>query len=253
MIIDLPSLSQTSELRALWCEAFGDSEEFFDLFLNTAYSSKRCRVLMLDGSVVAALYWFDCEYEGERIAYLYAIATKKAYRGRGICQALMNDTHAHLTALGYAAAILVPSEPSLFGFYERIGYTPCSSIQEFSCSASGENITLTQIDKLEYASLRRKYLPAKSVIQEKENLDFLTAQAKLYKGDGVLLAAHVQGDKLIGLELLGDTSLSPRLVKAFGCSSGEFRSVGDSRRFAMYLPLDDKKLSPPAYLGFAFD
>ena len=54
MIIDLPSLSQTSELRALWCEAFGDSEEFFDLFLNTAYSSKRCRVLMLDGSVVAA-------------------------------------------------------------------------------------------------------------------------------------------------------------------------------------------------------
>ena len=253
MIIDSPTAKQIPELCALWCEAFGDTEEFFDVFLNTAYSSERCRCLSVDGSVAAALYWFDCEYEGKKIAYLYAIATKKDFRGQGLCRALMEDTHAHLDSLGYTAAILVPSEPSLFGFYNKIGYSACSSIGEFTCRATDKTTALTQIDKHEYAALRRSYLPEKSVIQEGANLDFLCAQATLYKGDGFLLAARVQSEKLIGLELLGDTSKASAIVRSLGCAEGDFRTVGSSRPFAMYLPLADEKSAPPSHLGFAFD
>lgn len=253
MIIDFPQKDHLPELCALWCEAFGDGEEFFNIFLDTAYSAARCRCLTLDGSLAAALYWFDCEHEGERIAYIYAVATKKEFRGRGLCRALMEDTHAHLRSLGYAAAILVPSEPSLFGFYEKIGYEICSSIGEFSCFADGKRITVTDVSRKEYAALRRSYLPSKSVIQEGENLDFLAAQATLYKGENFLLAARAQGQKLFALELLGDVSAAPAIVGSLGCTEGEFRTVGSSRPFAMYLPLTDKKTNPPSYLGFAFD
>ena len=205
------------------------------------------------GSVAAALYWFDCEYEAKKIAYLYAIATKKDFRGQGLCRALMDETHEHLRERGYAAAILVPSEPSLFEFYNKIGYRACSSIGELSCGAADKSTALTQIDKHEYAALRRSYLPESSVIQEGENLDFLCAQAKLYKGDGFLLAARVQSDKLIGLELLGDTSKASEIVRSLGCAEGDVRTVGSSRPFAMYLPLTDETSTPPSYFGFAFD
>ena len=253
MIIDSPKQDQIPELCTLWREAFGDGEDFFNIFLDTAYSAERCRCLTIDGSVAAALYWLDCEYESKKIAYLYAIATKKGFRGRGLCRALMDDTHEHLRIRGYSAAILVPSEPSLFGFYEKTGYKTCSSIGEFSCRAADKSIVLTQIDKHEYATLRPAYLPPKSVIQEGENLDFLAAQAKLYKGESFLLAASEQDSELSALELLGDLSYAPEIVRALGCKTGNFRTVGSSRPFAMYLPLTDENEAPPSYLGFAFD
>jgi len=254
MIIDSPKNYQIPELCALWREAFGDSEEFFYRFHSTAFSENRCLCVNLDGKVAAALYWFDCQYDGKKIAYLYAIATLKAYRGKGLCAALMNSAHEKLSALGYSGAILVPSEESLFGFYERFGYKTCTSVKEFEISLSKTSTptSLVAVDKREYARLRRHFLPTGSVIQEGENLDFLEAQARLYRGDGFVLAARIEGDSLFALELLGDTDSAEKILSALGCKKGFFRTNGEGRRFSMFLPFN-KKITPPEYFGLAFD
>ncbi|MBO5305197.1 MAG: GNAT family N-acetyltransferase [Clostridia bacterium] len=253
MIIDQPRAQHIPALRALWQEAFGDSEEFLDLFEETAFSHDRARCVTVDGAIAAALYWFDCECRGERMAYLYAIATAKAHRGKGLCSALMEDTHRHLNALGYAGTILVPSGQQLFAFYQRLGYTAFGGIGEIACVASSEKTALRQIDVQEYASLRRKLLPEASVIQEKENLHFLQAQAKLLAGEDFLLAYRFEKDTFFGIELLGNTQKAPAILQTLGAASGKFRILKNEMPFAMYHALHDDTLTPPTYFGLAFD
>lgn len=253
MIIDAPLKSQIPELRSLWQEAFGDTEEFLDNFERTAFCTKRCRCGMIDGKMAVALYWFDCQYTEQKVAYVYAVATAKKYRGQGLCHQLMKNTHEYLKLLGYEAVILVPGSKELFQFYAGMGYQVFSYMQELYCEAGNGQIKLYEIDKITYARLRRQFLPEGGVIQENENLDFLETQAKVYKGTGFLLAACREQNSLLGVELLGDSSRASDIVQALGFAEGTFRTPGDGRPFAMYYPLGNGKLVAPGYFGLAFD
>ena len=256
MIIDAPRKSQIPALRGLWQEAFGDTEDFLDDFWRTAFDVNRCRCAVVDGNVAATLYWFDCLHVGRRIAYVYAVATARAYRRQGISHELMENTHRHLEGLGYEGVILVPGSKELFRFYEGMGYQICSSIREFSCTAavkSEEEALLRSIDRTEYAQLRRQLLPEGGVVQENENLDFLQTQAQFYAGSGLLLTARKEEDKLLGVELLGDETKAPEIVSILDCVQGTFRVPGEGRPFAMYRSLTGKMLPAPAYFGLAFD
>ena len=179
MIIDAPREGQLPALKALWKEAFGDTDAFLDLLERTAFSPKRCRCITEDGQTLAALYWFDCSYGKSRIAYIYAVATAMSHRGQGLCRALMDDTHRHLSSLGYELAMLVPGSRELFGFYERMGYSVCCHIGELSCPASHSGIGLKKISAAEYGRLRGELLPEGGVIQENENLDFFLYKLRI--------------------------------------------------------------------------
>lgn len=253
MNIDTPLNSRLPALRSLWHEAFGDTDEFLNTFFTTAFSANRCRCVTANDDVAAALYWFDCTHDDRRIAYIYAVATAKAYRGQGICHKLMDNTHQHLTGLGYEGAILVPGSKELFRLYEGMGYQTCSHIREFSCTAAAEDIQLRPIDTAEFAERRKKLLPKGGVLQENENLDFLQAQAKFYAGTDFLLAAREEEDSVCGVELLGDETAAPGIVRTLGYSKGKFRTPGEGSPFAMYYPLGNSKLPPPSYFGLAFD
>ncbi len=251
--IGAPYESDREALRSLWKEAFGDTEEFLDLFERTAYSPDRARRLTVDGECAAALYWFDCECEGQKIAYLYAIATESERRGQGLCRALMEDTHEHLRSLGYAASLLVPSEPSLFGFYEKLGYRNATAVSEFTCDAAEESIELKRIKEEEYATLRRQMLPRAGVVQENENLRYLAAQALFYRGEEFLLAARKEREYLVGIEILGNRTVAPKILKTLGTQKGSFRTVGEDRTISMIYPLSTQKVTNITYFGIPFD
>ena len=154
MTIDRPQPRQIPGLRELWKEAFGDSDTWLDTFFALGFSPDRCRCITEEGRPTAALYWFDVTLEDRKLAYLYAIATAQDRRGRGLCSGLMADTHRHLKELGYAGAVLVPAEPSLSGFYGRMGYETVSGIRVFSCSAGSLPEPLRKLSPEEYARLR---------------------------------------------------------------------------------------------------
>lgn len=253
MKIDIPCNSQILSLRCLWQEAFGDTEKFLDVFYQTAFSPNRCRCIAIDGKVAAALYWFDCLYRGKQVAYLYAVATAKAFRGQGLCHRLVEETHRHLESLGYEGVILVPGSAELFKLYESMGYQTCCHVQEFCCSSAVEAVLLQPISKMEYAQLRRRLLPEGSVIQENENLDFLQTQAMFFAGPGFLLTLRRETNIPDCIELLGDLAAAPGIVKALGCAEGKFRTPGLGRPFAMYHPLGASRLPSPTYFGLAFD
>lgn len=253
MTIDYPCLAHRQALRRLWQEAFGDDGAFLDHFYAAAYSPDRCRCVLEGGEPVAVLYWLDCELEGRKLAYLYAVTTAAPFRGRGICRRLMEDTHALLRQRGYAGAVLVPGEPELFAYYANLGYTVCSGVEEAVFQAADTPAPMRKVTPAEYGALRRTYLPAGGVVQEGENLAFLGTIASLYAGPDFLLASgRDESGTFTGLELLGRRAAAAGILKALGEDSGWFRFPGTEREFAMFLPLRED-CPAPSYFGLAFD
>lgn len=252
MKIDFPIPAQGKQLVALWQEAFGDSLEFIEGFFCTGYSPSRCRCVTVDGEVVAGLYWFDAEYEGQRFAYIYAVAVAKSHRGKGIGRALMEDTHAHLALRGYDGVLLYPEDDGLRQMYEKFGYRNCTAVSCFTCEASSQPVTLHRIDRDEYALLRRTYLPAGGVIQENENIAYQEMMAFFYAGEDFLLTARKKGQTLKALELLGNTAAAPGILAALKCTEGSFQTPGNEIPFAMFRPLS-VGAKAPEYFGLAFN
>ncbi len=240
------------QLRKLWEEAFGEHNGFWGLFLETAYDPRRCQYLEEEGTITAALTWLDCSCGGKKMAYIYAVATQPAHRGKGLCRALLARTHAHLREGGYAAALLVPEGQALREMYGKLGYRDCTRVTEFSCQAQGPEIPLKAIGTEEYGAVRRRLLPEKGVLQEGENLRFLAGQAQFYRGEDCLMAAWQEDGALTAMELLGNPALAPRILKTLECWKGHFRIPGEGKPFAMGISLDGGA-DLPEYFGFAFD
>lgn len=239
------------QLKQLWQTAFGDSEEFVNAFFSTAYSPERCRIFWEGDRVAGALYWLDCEYAGQKFAYIYAVATHPDFRGRGVCRRLMSETHDCLAQQGYHGALLMPAGEALHKMYAQMGYQECSSVSKFSCTA-GEPVPVRKIHREEFACLRRKYLPQGGVIQEGENLAYLETYASFYAGEDFLLAAAPNGGALYGMELLGNREAAPGILAALGYAKGSFRIPGKEKTFVMFHPLrEDAKV--PTYFGLVFD
>lgn len=253
MNIDFPNKDLTAAMRALWKEAFGDGDRFIDDFMAEAFCTDRCRCALIDGNLCAMLYWFDCSFMGERVAYLYAVATAKAYRGKGIASSLIKNTHELLKKLGYSIVLLVPGTKELFAFYEKLGYKVCGYVSEINCKSSESSVAVRKIESEEYKNLRKKMLPLGSVIQENENISFLKTQAEFYSGVDFLLTSRKEGDKLLGTELLGNAKRASEILCALGFAEGKFRTPGRDIPFAMGILLSEKVQALPTYFGLAFD
>lgn len=248
MNIDYPLQEQTDSLRQLWKEAFGDSDAFLDEFFTRGFAPDRCRCVTLDDEVVAALYWFDCRLDGRPLAYLYAVATAKSHRGKGLCRNLVENTNAHLKELGYSGVLLVPAE-GLDELYAKVGYVPCTRIREFSCSATTEQAPLRELDAVEFAQLRRQYLPVGGV--EQPDMEFFHVLARFYAGEDFLVAVSREEKAFFAPELLGNADAAPKILAALGANTGTFRTPGQDKPFAMYHSLTEATM--PGYFGLAFD
>ena len=241
-----------TKLREIWQQAFGDSDETLDAFFATGFSPDRYHYLTENDTVVSALYWFDCQLEGQKLAYLYAVATEASHRGKGLARRLMTETHEILRKQGYAGAILVPGSGELFAMYEKLGYQTAGTVTECFVRQGSTPVSLRRIDAAEFARLRRQYLPAGGVIQEGATLSYLQTYCRFYAGADFLLTASVDGDRLMAWELLGNMDAAPGILRTLDLPQGRFRTPGTGRDFAMYQPLTEN-CPKPAYFGLALD
>lgn len=241
----------TEQLKNLWHLAFGDEAAFIDLFFGTAYSPDRCLYLAEGGQVIAALYWLDCGYKGQKQAYVYAVATHPDHRGKGLCRQLMDKTHVLLKEQGYTAALLRPADDGLRRMYRKMGYRDCTTVSELDCTA-GTPVPVREIGIAEYTRLRRQFLPGNGVVQEGVSLSYLAAYGQLYAGEDFVLAGAAYQGSFNGMELLGNRDAAPGILAALGFENGSFRCPGAEIPFAMFLPLAEDA-AEPGYLGLVFD
>ena len=252
MKTDHPSLCHRDQMRKLWQDAFGDTDVFLDSFYSTAYTPDQCLGIFIGEELAAVLYWIDCHIQDQKLAYIYAVVTAPAHRGKGLCRKLMEDAHKLLKSRGYSGSILVPQKESLRQMYAGMGYQNAGGLTVFPCDAGTEPLPLRAVGPQEFAALRRTLLPENAVIQEGEGLRFLGQQLQFYAGDAFLLAAYVENDILHGIELLGSQDSAPAILKTLDLPHGIFRTPGHSQPFAMFHALTENA-AHPKYFGFAFD
>ncbi len=252
MTVDYPQPAQLSGLRILWKEAFGDTDVFLDAFFETGFSPRRCRCVTEDGKVAAALYWFDVACGAQHFAYLYAVATAKSFRGRGLFSALLEDTKRILRSEGFHGILLVPENESLGRMYEKFGFFPCTEVCTLTAAAGVEPAAFREIGPGEFARLRRGMLPPGGVLQEGADLDFLAAQCHFWSGENALAVGQIYDGRLVLQEFLGDETQMPGLLRALDVHVGIARMPGTGEKFAYLLPLRENCLRP-GYFALALD
>ena len=181
-----PQSHQLPQLKILWQQAFHES---MDSFLAAAFSTDRCLIAQENDQVVAMLHWFDLDYQGHRLAYLYAIATEASHQHKGIGKALVSVAHGHLKALGYDGAILVPATEDLFAFYRRCGFE--QTIFGFLREATdfvGEKVTWQQ-----YKHAREALLPPGSPVARDAVYQYLDTYCDFYLGEHTCLCRASSG------------------------------------------------------------
>ena len=117
----------------------------------------------------------------------------------------------------------------------------CGSNSQFALSTGDVDVAVVCPDAV-------KFLPEGGVVQEGENLRFLSSYAKFY--DGTDFLAAVSGEQIV--ELLGKREAAAGILGALGVEEGSVRMPGADVPYAMFLPLKEN-VPMPSYFGFAFD
>ena len=267
-------------LETLWTTAFGDDTDYIGAFRANFLQSGSCLVAEADGKAVSAMYILDGPIlfppDGTSLstAYTYALATDPAYRGRGIGSAVYRACVDKALQVVDAACVL-PSEDSLYSFYEKAnGSVPVSWVregvyprEELTSPAPGADV----ISAGEY------YLRRKSILRGLPyavvTMSFLAMESyhmKRFGGgylsvDGDIAAVEMDGDTCRVLELLapeGDwQDVLAAIAKVFPAERYLVRSPvffpgpEKERPFMMASLNPAAKAQPPAGLwwGFAFD
>ena len=97
----------------LWQEAFGDSTEDIEFFIDNVRDAK-CLMYFEEGSPASMLYLVKCKAEGSDSNYIYAACTLSEYKGRGCMSKLINYCFDNGIEV-----CLIPANDGLIEFYTK--------------------------------------------------------------------------------------------------------------------------------------
>lgn len=167
-------------VAALWGAVFGDDAAFLDAFYRLCAPYEKTMVLLEDGALRAILCAPEVTLRcpngrALRCGYMYALATDPIARGRGFGGDLMRYGAACLKSAGADCALLVPAEPSLFRFFDALGYSPAFShirreLPRDSISAPAGEDRLERLSPAAYNALRREHLAGRLYVDYSDGL-----------------------------------------------------------------------------------
>lgn len=213
------------ELTRLWKQAFGDTDEDIARFFRELFPAAT-GFAARDGEKIAAMCFalpqqLSCEESVLSGAYLYAVATDEAYRGQGLCRALLAFAEKELKKRGTDAVLLVPADEGLAAMYEGLGYTGPARVRKPSQAKQALGAA-DPVSPVEYAGLRETLLwDVPHVRYTKQLLEYEAGGAALYAlrlgaMPGCAAAARTEDGTIRVDELLPDARFLPALAQALG-------------------------------------
>lgn len=164
---------------ALWQEAFGDTKE--DIANCMQHFSPYLTLYVENNALLGMFMRLPVESDGKKGDYIYAVATAKHARGRGIATKLLETAKASVSNGERDFLVLVPAKPSLFEFYEKRGYTNGTHITKKTYAHVRDaktDITIKSISPAQMYAYRKAYFKNLAAWDEK----MLSAIGSVYGG-----------------------------------------------------------------------
>lgn len=122
------------DIFEIWKICFGDDDTYINFFLSHGFNPNSCLVWEEQGVPVAMMHLLRAEYsangEISPVQYIYAAATKPAYRGRGIMAQLLDAAVKEGASNGCLFTFLLPSNGGLYDYYGKLGFKPSFYIKK---------------------------------------------------------------------------------------------------------------------------
>ncbi len=265
-------------LTALWQEAFGDSLSYIDEFLDFYFSSKEASDSVFlwkeNGENITMLFALPAKIrvggQEKDARYLYAIATKKEYRGRKILRKMLPEVK---RALGEECILFLVPEAGVIPYYESLGLVLKEALPGFSVSekdmasplsAASEKISMKEItDAALYKKLREKQLEGKNSVLWSENeilwalRDIFIAKGKVYVikcnyGEHVLAGKWIT-DKGERCFQIIETTLPEEAIRDFGAELMEYLDCTKIKRNQLFYMIEKDKAEDNLYLSLALN
>ncbi|MBR7141952.1 MAG: GNAT family N-acetyltransferase [Clostridia bacterium] len=115
-------MKNIAALKALWAEAFEDEPAYIEAFFEEVFPHALC-LCNDEAEPASALYLIPGMLYGRPADYLFAAATRRDFRGKGLISELIRQATEHACRRG-AFLFTVPAEENLFSFYSRFGFRP---------------------------------------------------------------------------------------------------------------------------------
>lgn len=142
--IEVAEQSDISQLRTLWKYVFGDEDWYLDLFFDNIFRHEDTLVAKCENKVVSMMYMIPYRMrintETYDIMYLYALATDKSYRGKGIMSELIRRSEQIVEERGYLGSFLIPAKRELYEFYMQRGFS--QSVGRKGCNSQKHNTVI---------------------------------------------------------------------------------------------------------------
>ena len=207
-------ISDRQKIFELWSECFADEPEFINRFLDTFFCSEQCYTAKAGNDLAGMLFMLPYRLKngGETLsaAYLYAAATAKEQRGKGIFSALHAYAETDLRANGTDCIITVPETESLYSFYAKFGYKARlrrTVRRSAAQSAKGYGSYLRGLDKNDH-----------TVVMDKKSFE-LTLDGRIFTGEGFLQNGRLYG---ADLSVKARTELSGMMLDLSGRCRGDY-------------------------------
>lgn len=152
-------MSLIEECKAIYEEAFSDSEEFKNLLFENC--ADNLKYLKKENRIVSMFFALPCEFQNEKAIYIFAAATKKSEQAKGYMSELLNE----YLKEEIAPCFLRPATDSLCDFYEKFGF------KKIVASAKDESFKSLN-PKGSFLKIAEKEAEADFVLMTNKEIDF---------------------------------------------------------------------------------
>ncbi len=115
-------MNTAEAIKKLWKEAFRDSDEFIEQFMECYHTPDRALLIEKEEKLLSMLHILPFEMNGRSVGYMYGVATAYEERGKGHASKLIEQAIEIARERGFHALVTIPADEKLLLYYERFGF-----------------------------------------------------------------------------------------------------------------------------------
>lgn len=207
-------------VSSLWARVFGDGAQTQEGFYRLCAPFGETLTLWAEGGLGAMLLPVPAALRcpngrALRSVYLYALAVEPALRGQGFGGAVMRYAAELSRQAGADCTLLVPAQPSLFGYFEGLGYEPAFFRRVWTPEAENPSGPApVPVSPGEYGALRRGWLAGRTFGDWGDGPLAFQGELSRASGGGLLRLELPHGPGCAAVELEAGAALVKELLCA---------------------------------------